>query len=439
MLLLLLLRREHSRVGFAESSCSYDKSNVPKEFAEDSGYASDCQVQDPVLSRTCLESVDQPLCRFNQSNIALLGTEKWVAVVKNPGTRLGVTCVNAAKQMKVTDLYRDPNVSCNSQGICEEERPCQLTCAQVEQAKKVIPMPDQDARLKCGDSLWSACDRECVQTRIVSAAYSDGKCHQTSRTVRPCHIDACAREDPCRAPYAVRVIVGLNSVHGAQWSIYTDMVVAESLSRALQDMDPTLNVLPGDVTVRMARSWFLDEDSPDALTSTPTTGDDEHAQESTTTATTTRSRPNGVKLIVDISVSNNRTLTNTSTLEDDSDFEEPLKMLGNLSKHIVGELREVKCYEEDLFVLARRALAIKTTVLSQEKFLQRFLQLLQDQSDKDSKEMFSSSRFLNESKVVSAWSFRNGVDNNVNFLGPRKPWYVVHTQRNALGIFLFQG
>ncbi|KAL7566743.1 hypothetical protein ACA910_017792 [Epithemia clementina (nom. ined.)] len=396
---------EHSRIGFAESSCSYDKIDVPK-VAEDAGYASDCQVKDPVLSKPCLETVDRPLCRLNQTNIALLGTEKWSAVVKNPGTRLGVTCVAAAQQMKVDDLYRDPVVSCDSKGICEEERPCQLTCPQVDIAAKVVEVPDQNTRLNCGDSLWSACDRECFQTRVVSSAFSDGKCHEISRQRRPCHIDACAREDPCRAPYSVRIIMGLREVDIAQWSIHTENAIVESVASTLTSLDKKSNVLPGDVSVRMARSWFLDEDNPDAA--------------SNSNGPPRSTKPYGVKAIIDVAVANNRTTGNTSTLEDDSDFEEHWKILGNFSQQLVGQLREVRCYDDDLFVLAKKALSIKTIALKNSNFVPALTQHLRENSGNYA---LTSSALLNESSVVAAWSFRNGVDDKVNFFGPRKPWW----------------
>lgn len=398
---------EHSRIGFAESAtCSYDLVNVPK-VAEDAGYTSDCEVKEPILSKPCLDSVDRPLCRFNQTNIALLGTEKWAAVVKNPGTRLGVTCVAAAQQMKVNDLYRDPVVSCDSKGICEEERPCQLTCPEVQIAAQVVETPEQNSRLKCGDSLWSACDRECFQTRVVSSAFSDGKCHEISRKTRSCHIDACAREDPCRAPYSMRIVLGLRGFEISKWSLQIENTIAESVASTLTNMDAQSSVLPGDVSVRMARSWFLDEDNPDAA-STSRTEDSPH-----------QTTPHGVKAVVDVAIANNRTTGNISALEDDSDFEEHWKILGNLSQHIVGQLREVRCYDDDLFVLAKRALLIKNIAMKEEFISSLIQQLTQGNVNYD----FSAVPFLNESSVVAAWSFRNGVDDKVNFFGPRKPWW----------------
>ena len=409
-----IIAREHSRIGFAESSCSYDKTDIPK-VADDSGYASDCQVKEPILSKPCVESVDKPLCRFNQSNIALLGTEKWAAVVKNPGTRLGVTCVAAAEQMKVKDLYSDPVVSCDSKGICEEERPCQMTCQQVANAARIVQVPRESTQLRCDDAQWSACDRSCSQTRLFSAPFSDGKCHEIKREIRRCHIGACAREDPCRAPYSVRIVLGLRGVDLAQWSEFSEATIAEAVTSVLGGVDKRSNVLPGDVNVQMARSWFPDEDDPDATTSR------------NTDLSLHQTKPHGVKAIVDVAVANNRTSGNISSLEDDSDFEDNWKILGNLSQHIVGQLREVRCYDDDLFVLAKRALAIKRAVSEEKSFILGLVQLLRERNDNLSSNIFASAPLLNESIVVTAWSFRNGVDDKVNYLGPRKPWYARDT------------
>jgi len=396
---------EHHRIGFAESSCSYDKNDAP-EFAEDSGYASDCQVKEPVLSQSCIDSVDKPLCKLNQTNVVLLGTEKWAAVVKDPGTRLGKLCTTAAQEMEVKDQYRDPVVTCNSMGVCEEERPCQLTCPQVQRASQIVKNIRDNSRLKCGDSLWSACDRMCVQTRMISAAFSDGKCHEITRESRPCHIDACAREDPCRAPYSVRLVLGLGGLELGQWSAKSEIAISTSISNA---MDKNLGVGPGDIAVRLARSWFLDEDSPDAAAGTHPTG---------------KTKAHGLKAIVDVAIASKR--ENASIADETTENDEHWRIWGNLTQ--LGETPneiDKRCFDEDLFVLARRALLIKNTVLREKKFLTTLIQQLTSPERRDENRVFMSSSLLNESRVVAAWSFRNGVDvdDKVNYLGPRKPWW----------------
>ena len=388
-------------MGFAESSCTYDKKDVP-DPAEDSGYASDCRVKEPVLTKPCIDSINTTLCDYGQIDIILLGKERWSAIVADPGTHLGKLCVDAANDMKVNDIHKDPQVSCDSRGLCEEVRPCQLSCQQVEKASKVKQSPSDNRALNCGDSMWSACDRDCYQSRIVSEAHSDGKCHEVHRESRPCHIGACTREDPCRSPYSVRLIFGFRGLDVRHWRDEADETIALALSKSLQDISSKFHVIPGDIDLKMARPWFLDDDNPDA------------AMDSQNKKGKQGTNSYGVKVVIDIAIANSR--TNASAYEDD-DVEDRWKLLGNFSKRFSRHSRERKCFDEDLFVLAQRTLAVKKNILMEKKFIPRFLSALNAEDGKARKPLFGSTKLLNESRVVAAWSFRNGIDDKVNYLG----------------------
>jgi hypothetical protein len=52
---------ENGRIGFAESSCTYDRKDSPEE-ADDGRYTDDCILGTAVLSQTCIETVDAQLC-----------------------------------------------------------------------------------------------------------------------------------------------------------------------------------------------------------------------------------------------------------------------------------------------------------------------------------------------------------------------------------------
>lgn len=54
----------NGRIGFAESTCTYDRKEVPKA-SEEGRYPSDCILGSPILTQSCIETVDQQLCDNN--------------------------------------------------------------------------------------------------------------------------------------------------------------------------------------------------------------------------------------------------------------------------------------------------------------------------------------------------------------------------------------
>ena len=132
------------------------------EVAQDAGFPSDCQLGPPILTKSCLQTVDRRnrfVCKHNPTGVALLGTETWTATVTSPGNDAGISCAEAATEIgkRRKDNLDDPVVSCNGHGLCEEERPCQLTCAQAQKASEVEPLayiPDAHLSSCGGTAEW---------------------------------------------------------------------------------------------------------------------------------------------------------------------------------------------------------------------------------------------------------------------------------------------
>jgi hypothetical protein len=386
---------ENGRVGFAESSCAYDKKDVP-ESATDDGYSTDCVVGDPILTNACIESVDKSLCRHNPTNIALLGTEKWTSKVESPGTGAGISCIEAANDVSHRDPREKPVVQCNGEGVCEEERPCQLTCSETIQANEVIALPEsQQSRSQCGKGFWSACDYNCKQTRIASVAYSDGFCHEKHRESRPCHIGACSRSDPCRVPFVVHAVVGFKRGSLSKWTEASQDAFLEALVGTAQRISNRKLFLAGDVNVLLALPWYEDEtDISDLANQRP-------------------SDIRGFRVAVEVSVFNDRALMQPPDFEVSSIEDR-------------ATLRENACGAEALYWLAKHALAVKKEVFLKDGFMNALVNEMKastiPEQESAFKEMFVNGVNANDEHIVSAWTVRTEIDDEINYFGPQKPF-----------------
>jgi hypothetical protein len=421
----VLFDSENGRVGFAESSCTYDKKKVPKA-AEDEGFATDCEIGNPILSQSCIESVDKRMCKNNPTNIALLGTERWAAIVKSPGNDAGLTCIEATKDAISKNQYDEPVVKCDGEGSCEESRPCQLTCSDMVKASEVVPLsPLDDRQKKCSDSLWGACDYGCNQVRIESVAHSDGVCHEKSRESRPCHIGACARSDPCRVPFLVHTVFGFHGMSVSRWTFKMEYMLASALASAARSMSPTNEQLfgAGDVNVLLAVPWYAEDD------------DDPEDYKARRLDDPTDSDIQGMKVVLEISISNplfgirNDTAALAGSPEDNSSDGPLQSMLRNFS---IFSQEETKCDPGQLFTSARKARALNRDVLPTAiPFLTDELKRLEDPNASVSDSAFEplyQEKEDTKSRVLASWTIQTHIDadNNINYRGPPRPlWYTV--------------
>jgi Xylanase inhibitor N-terminal len=412
---------QNGRVGFAESSCAYDKKDVP-DVAEDSGFATDCKVGDPILTKACIETVDRRMCKLNPTSIALLGRETWTAVIENPGNDAGISCFEASMGVdgKQND-FDDSVVTCDGQGLCEEERPCQLTCAQAAKAAEAKPLlSTPDGRLpNCGDSGWSACDYGCMQTKVESMVYTNGICHEVSRTMRPCHIGACARSDPCRVPFIVHTVLAFRGGSVSKWSQEAEEILATALANAVGRHSEDQLFAAGDVHVAAALPWYQDQDEYDKGDfdgSAKDYGEDYNAVKL------------GMKVVVEISMFNPLAdAENKTTLSEDIVDESDgtlSTMLRNITDRLRGRNPRVTCVQEELYPLATLALKAKD-VLRHDHFMSSLIDELTragEQADWSSFGPIGSSSYdASESRISSVWTIRTGIEDEINYFGPQKP------------------
>lgn len=413
---------ENGRIGFAESSCSYDKRNVPKA-ALDEGYSSDCIVGTPVVTQSCIETVDRRLCKHNPSNIALLGTETFTALVESPGTGSEGSCVESAKSAKSSrssNTIDEPAIKCAGDGVCEEYRPCQLTCSEAEKAAKVVPEKDSEND-SCGDSFWSACDYACMQSRIVSIPYTDGLCHETSRQTRQCHIGACARSDPCRVPFLVHAVLGFRGADVMKWSMQSEDDFVAALTKASSDLYPRKLFDEGDVNVLAVLPWYADDTGQSSSTSRGT------SQEPDT---------QGIKIVLEIAIFNARAKGNSTWLTMHEKERDPAEgTLANIMRNITARFgtgdRKSICLNDDLFRLAKQALTLKKDVLKHEELVPKIVARLSQLDSHSHLQQYSSpfqglfeeALYVTDSRLLSVWSIRTEIDEDINFYGPPRPWW----------------
>jgi hypothetical protein len=238
--------------------------------------------------------------------------------------------------------------------------------------------------------------------------------HEVSRKTRPCHIDACAREDPCMVPFLIHTILGFRGLSVLQWSVTSEDVVASGLAQAALALHGKSIFEAGDVNVLMALPWYLDEDSPDAASAQSIDAAGSQA-------------PFGVKVVLEIAIVNrNTTAVNESRaviIGDDEEEEGSMSsLLRNFTDRIALTKPVLKCHEENLYALARDALTLRRDVILNSQFMPILLQEMSraDDSKPDSPftPLYSNSLARNESRIVSAWSIRTHISDEINYFGP---------------------
>ena len=390
---------------------------------QDSGFATDCQLGPPILTKPCLETVDKRMCKLSPTGIALLGMETWTATVMSPGNDAGISCLDAASEIskRRKSNLDDPVVSCDGHGLCQEERPCQLTCAQVQKASEVEPLayiPDGHLSSCGGNTEWSACDYGCRQTKIASAVFSDGICREVSRESRACHMGACSRSDPCRVPFIVHVVLAFRDGSVSNWSLAAEEILASALVSTVhqelnEDDDGASGTnydveifTVGDVNVVTALPWYQDDNDSDKS-----------------------DQKLGLKVVVEIAMFNPLADVTNKTIhfdETDEAFSETQlnSALRNLTDLLTGRKRPVLCVPEELYPLAKRALQVKK-IMEESYFVPSLVDELKVTGDRYDRSAFgpihSTTYDPTTSRVLSVWTIRTGIEDEINFFGPTKP------------------
>lgn len=260
----ILFDWENKRVGFAESSCEYQKD---AQAADNGAIYSDCQLGAPSLTISCSDSADLSDCNNNRNaNKAMKGVEVWTRIVQSPGLYEGLTCEQVSASENEATGSGKMDVQCDGKGICREVRDCVITCANAIALGSAgnEPAPGSNAG-GCGGGTWSACDYTCSQTRINSVLMNDGKCHEEKALefTRPCHVQACGRSDPCLVPFVVHAILKMRGVVASRWNKQAEELFADAFAAAANGKRKVNELLfePGDVNVLSASPWRASDDT----------------------------------------------------------------------------------------------------------------------------------------------------------------------------------
>jgi hypothetical protein len=295
-----------------------------------------------------------------------------------------------------------PRVECDNQGLCTESRPCEFHCAfastALDASKARTDEPSIGLRKVC-ESDWSACDRSCVQTKVVSQLGSDGICHERAVTTRPCHTGACGGLDRCLIPFFVHSVIGLRGVPLSNWSRQAEEWLSDALLRVIRRLGGEQIgeiFTEGDVDIMMTSPW--DAGDPDTAT----------------------------KIVLQISVFNPHAITREEVPEYESAADKEkvvvptthghrwLQRLRKWAHKTYGQdvQRQHTCAEIDLYPQARQAMKLHDLVETPE-FIPLLVQELRkaeaDQpalSQSPFQQLYGNPDLISQSKILSAWTIR---------------------------------
>jgi len=339
--------------------------------------------------------------------------------VEHAGTENGISCVDVVKMKSLNSEIGPSVITCEGDGACTELRPCQLPCSQVHVAqnadlsatKPVAANPESDKEQAKCDTFWGSCDYRCNQTRIESAPFTDGFCHEINRETRVCHKDACGRSDPCRVPFIVHAIYVLRGVSPTKWTKREADDFAEALTRSFNSLALPDQYLfsVGDVKIVLARRW-VSSDDVEYISSADYPDDSEEL---------------GTKVVVQISIHNpGAELPQNGTSKTTG---RPRNSTDSLPS---DRARPAACEDSDLYELAKDARAIAYVIPEQPNFMAHVLEgmhsLLKERgrpSDSPFSPLFQDPDLALESQLLSSWTIRTDVDDEINFFGPPEPLF----------------
>jgi hypothetical protein len=431
---------QHGRIGFAQSSCAYDliagendKRGAFGTSAE--SFGSDCilDVDRPILTQSCMETVDFSICEASDhpTNVDISGMEIWTLVVDAPGDP-GSCEIAMQEWSESQDTVRqiDPSTTnCTIDGLCQEFRPCHVPCMDAleyhkqkrqngGQVKEAVTIPHpvidkedvNDSALgdECNDSVWSACDYSCRQSRISSSPvlHDNGQyCVELSRQSRSCHTQACGRSDPCIVPFLVHVIFVLEGP-GDEWTNEQEEILRKELTAVANQPDRHF-FEEGDVNILVARPWYGSDDD-DMM------DDREYSQK---TGENSETDPLGIQVILQISISNPKALKSISNNNQHQHGRHLLQEVGviwtNLTQVFRSPTSTSMCDPYDLYPLAKDAHEIANNILTHPTFASRLAQNLKP---------------YDKVRLISSWTIGTQVyDDYINYLGPlaSTPFFMV--------------
>jgi hypothetical protein len=455
---------QHGRIGFAQSSCAYDliagkDENQASITRTADSYGSDCVLAEdrPILSQTCMDTVNVAICEASDhpTNIEISGMEIWTLLVEAPGEP--GSCEDAMREWSESrdtiQQIDESTTNCTMHGYCQEFRPCHVPCMKAIEyhekkrkgettTKEAVTIPhaiivskdsfasEDNSETGCQDSVWSACDFSCHQTRISSrrVQYDGGQyCVESSKEIRDCHVDACGRSDPCVVPFLVHAIFVFEFEGSADsWTtededIFRALFVDAAHSHEVYSDVSRKGMLfqEGDVNVLATRPWYGNDDDEMLDGNNKNHYNDEELHEKEFNyahpeGESVEEAAQGIQIILQISISNPK-----AQLIDDTPhrarklLQEVGVMWSNLTQVFRSPTPDTVCDPYDLYPLAMHAHEIANNILPHPMFNARLVE---------------SMDAYQESRLVSSWTIGTQVyDEYINYLGPlaSTPFFLV--------------
>lgn len=396
---------EHRRIGFSESDCNYDELVMdaqltdPEEFngnfEEEDGEVPRCKLGEPSMSLSCVESIDVDECFADGASpdLVLKGQIKYTSIIEDQGfINNGADCESVALEPFMNSKHH-LMAKCEDDGICTVSVSCEMTCediksqVQEEEDNEILGKGEFDhsgneSDSGCSSDGWGACLSSCKQSRIISTKELDGKCHVTGEETRDCHIDACGKDDPCRIPFILHAIIGLDIEADAWYKVEEDIFIDSFVTTVNADREQNdILFTGGDVKLLSIGKWFNDDPSNEPV-------------------------EKGVKVILEISLFNENAilppLTNSKS--------------GALFFSLGSKPELAMCSESDIYALSSRAMSVHKE-LERTTFMIDLINNIQNQKhiDLESSEFFKLN-LDGDSEVISSWTVKTEVkDASIHF------------------------
>jgi hypothetical protein len=268
--------------------------------------------------------------------------------------------------------------------------------------------------------------------------YTDGECHEVTRTSRPCHKDSCGRNDPCRVPFITHSIYVFRGVTPSKWTPWEEDIFSEALTRSFHVLAQKDQVLfrAGDVKVVLVRPWLASDDI-ETVSSIDNEGVEDEGL--------------GAKVVVQISIHNPN--IETQAKNEAKPEKSETSIVGEMVKNITDALRSnqapaSRCRDNDLFMLAKNARLIAYGIPELPNFMEQLiLEILTVETERGPQQRESAFAPLRQSeynawqsRLVSSWTIRTDVDDEINYYGPPEPLFFTilrYVHRIALVTFCF--
>ena len=285
----VLLSYEASRpgIGFALADCDIisdsNSSNSTNDNSESNkeGNIIDKQKQDCTLGTF---SVFQGVCSGTIGSSS--NTISYRTIIQTEPTTQGTTCEDVithtypdASEVECDTKrgYCDMTLVCNSDGYTKIQTQIPISDNQGTTDTNTDDVFDDDvnttynASTECNRQSYGQCTLECQQSRLVSYLTTlpgTKTCEVHSTLTRDCSTGLCAKDLPCKVPYKVHLVLGIeyNSIRGNISNSDTSSVSAWTLN-AIQKEDllaslaQTLDgVHPGDLEVTLVTPWYSNDD-----------------------------------------------------------------------------------------------------------------------------------------------------------------------------------